>query len=263
MRRFLASALVAVALFCGGLFAVVHAQDTCIGCGVSGMYKASGAVATYTPGANVAVQFVNFASSTVSYSGVNGGTNFPSGSTVVLMFGQDQGTYTVSSVTIGGQSATAVTGAQDSSGLCNLYYAHMPAAETDSASITYSNRPGYAAVGGGYFSNLSSSTPTAGGNETFGNQADPQTLSATLTVPSSGFGFAGVWASATGAASSTALSWSNVTSSSGDTFSGFATHFDQLGTAHTATVGAGWNPSVSGVTLSMSFIACMSAGTWH
>lgn len=32
----------AVAIFCAGLFIAAQAQDTCIGCGVTGMYKASG-----------------------------------------------------------------------------------------------------------------------------------------------------------------------------------------------------------------------------
>jgi hypothetical protein len=43
---------------------------------------------------------------------------------------------------------------------------------------------------GAISANLTSSTPTATGNETFGNQPDPQFLSASITVPSSGFGVA-------------------------------------------------------------------------
>jgi len=258
---------------CFALFAAWQAHAQLVGEGVWKSVKNSSTPPTYTPGANVAVQNVAFSSPIVTFTGMNGGTNYPSGATVLGFFEQDETGYTIVSVVLGGQAATQVSGATDSSNKCTLWQATMPATELDTAVITYSSAPQYAGAAGGYFLNLVSSTATSAGNETYGgvntgspgNGPDPQGLNnPTLpTVPSSGFGVVMVaLAVNTASAPPTALSWTNTSSGSGDTFAAYSGVKNAIGLAHTITPGS-WNPAVSGVTNTLSFNACMSAATYH
>jgi hypothetical protein len=140
----------------------------------------------------------------------------------------------------------------------------MPSSSPDTFSFTNGSAVNVAAAVGGYFTNLTSSTPTATGNEVYGGQPDPQFLSSAVTVPSSGFGIAFV--ASLGATPPTAVTWTNTTSGSGDTFASLAAHA-AISLSHTATAG-GWmggsgTGGASGVTNNMNFIACMAAAAYH
>jgi hypothetical protein len=231
----------------------------------SGKYPgvSSGGSPTWTPGVAVPYQAIAFGSGTKTFSGLNGGTNFPSGAVVIVGVIQDQGATTLSTPQIGGQTATIVPGAQDSSTECTLYQATMPASEPDTFSFNAAFNVQNMAVAAGYFTGLSSSTVSAVGVEAYGANSDPQTMSTSPVVPSSGIGVVMTGAASGGSAiNTTAMSWADTTSSSGDVFAGGTTAPVALGLAHTATAGA-WSPDASGVTGSLNFIACMAAGTWH
>jgi hypothetical protein len=85
---------------------------------------AGGGSPTFTPGANVTPIFQNFVPCTVTFSGLNGGTNYPSGAVVVVGVVQDQSALTLSSPQIGGNAALIVSGAQDSSTKCTAVSGH-------------------------------------------------------------------------------------------------------------------------------------------
>jgi hypothetical protein len=232
-----------------------------------------GGSATFTPGVAVAIQNIAFGSATATFTGMNGGVNYPAGALVNIGFAQSQAGYTYSAITIGGQTATLVSGTQDSSSKCQIYQAVMPSSQPDTFSITASSLLNVAGAAGAYMTNLSSTVVSAANNETFGAQPDPQILNDAALVPSGGFGFVFVaeLAATSGAgAPPTALTWVNTTSGSGDTFVNLLSGTDPyvIGSAHNATGGSWSNntplgPGATGVTNPMSFFACMSAATWH
>jgi hypothetical protein len=232
--------------------------------GVGSAPGGGGGSATFTPGANVTPKNNGFAAGTVSFTGLNGGTNYPSGAVVLVGVVQDQSALTLTSPQIGGNAASIVSGAQDSSTHCTLYQATMPSSSSDTFSFTNGAAVNVIGAVAGYFTNLTSSTPTATGNETFANQPDPQFLSASITVPSSGFGVAFV--GTFGATPPTAVTWTNTTASAGDTFAALATKA-AISLSHTTTAGSWMGGSgaggVSGVTNNMNFVACMSAAAYH
>lgn len=266
MFRTLAACVVAI---CAGLLLCAQSPNPSFPPGVflsRGAIDAAGGAppATYTKGANVAVQNVAFAGSTVTFTGMNGGVNYPANSVVIAFFLQEEGSYTFSSATIGGQSATKVTDTGD--GKCALYQATMPGtSQTDTALVTWSNAPAYAGAVGGYFQNLQSSTATDHNILAIASSgADPQHLAATVTVPAGGFGvvMAGTPENAAVTAP-TGITWTSTTAGSGDNFGNITGRITAIGSAHTATAGAGWNPGASGAGTSFNFAACMVAGAWH
>jgi hypothetical protein len=214
----------------------------------------------WTPGASVAIKNNAFAAGTVTFTGLNGGVNFPSGAIVVVGFGNYQSGVTLTSPQIGGQAATIVAGTQDANKRQQLFIATMPASSPDTFSFTNGNAVDVVGVASGYFDSLSSATPNATGIETFGANSDPQHLAAAITVPSNGFGVVFCF-TANGAANNapTAMTWANATQ---DTFAAYGTGPSAaVGLAHTSTAGS-WNPTATGVTHSMNFVAGMAAATW-
>lgn len=252
------------------LFAVLlsspaFAQVPMTGAGV-GAPASSGGSPTFTNGANVTPFHNNFAAGTVTLSNLNGGVNYPSGAVVVVGVWQDNNATSLGTVTIGGNTASQVT--QDTSTKCQLFQATMASSSVDQFAFTGGAAVNNVGVAGAYFTNLASSTKDAVANETYGGGSapnggnDPQNFN-TGTNPSvtaTGFGFAFVGIQF-GAALPTALSWTNTTSGSGDTFSSLASQA-AVGSSHTATAGT-WNPGVSGVTNNMNFLACMAGATYH
>ncbi len=229
---------------------------------------------TIVPGANVAMQSVAFSGTPVSFSGLNGGTNFPANSTVYVGFGNDAG-IAATGVTIGGQTATAVAGATDSTNKCQMFRATMPgSSQPDTFATTNTfvyDRVGVASV---YFTNITAA-PTGTGTETYaggppGNTgADPQfaaVLSPTATIPSTGFGWAFVFANAAGILTGNAATWqtttpSFITASGGDTNSVLNAKA-QIASAHTTSALAGgtsWQGKVSGSPTNFNFVACVGA----
>jgi len=223
------------------------------------------AAATFTPGPGIATNAIinaNFASTTETFSGLNGSTNFPSGAVVVVGIGGDLG-HTPIAPLIGGQAATLVSGSQNTGKQCVLYQATMPASEPDTFSFQTAGSWRLTGVAGiGYFQNLTSQTAFSAGNETYAGQVDPQFLSSTLTVPAGGFGVVYAW---DGATKPTAFTWTNTTSSSGDNFESatVGSYLTAIGSAHLATASSTWNPTVRGVGQVMNYASCMSAATWH
>jgi len=85
-----------------------------------------GSSPTFTPGANVTRKNNGFAPGTITFTGLNGGTNYPSGALVLVGLFQDQSALTLTSPQIGGNAASIVSGSQDSSTKCTFYQATMP-----------------------------------------------------------------------------------------------------------------------------------------
>lgn len=227
----------------------------------------SGGSPTIVPGANVAVRNNAFATP-ITITGINGGLNFPAGSTVYVGFGNDQGSA-ATGVTIGGQTATAVAGATESNNRCQMFRATMPgSSQPDTFGITNGNFFGLIGVSSAYFTNITAA-PTGTANETYANQGDPQftgTLSPTATIPATGFGWAFMWAVGAGILTGNAATWqtstpSFITASGGDTSSVLNAR-GQMVSAHTTATLAGatsWQAKVSGSPQVFGFIACMGA----
>jgi hypothetical protein len=222
----------------------------------------------YAAGANVAFQG-NGSQGTLTFTGCNGSTNFPSGSIVVVAIGwyTGDGETAISSVTIGGQSATLIN-ASGGAGTpqCNLYYASMPGSETDTvvingATSTLALTSVAAAILTG-----AASTPTANSilpNASSGS--DPQAPTTSISLPSGGVGIAALYA--IDQASAATPTWSttgnsNITASAGDiNTNGGSTHFPVLLLAHSTTANVSWQPAVSG-SPAFNFAAAMAAVTW-
>jgi len=265
MRKQLLSFLFALAVTVGVSVSAFGQFNGCPAgfCNQASAGGGGGGAATFTPGSSVAIKANGFTPGTVTFTGLNGGTNYPNGAVVLVGVIQDQNAATLTSPQIGGNASSIVTGSQDSSTKCTLYQATMSGSSADTFSFTNGAAINNVGAAAGYFTNLVSSTRDAAGNETFGNQADNQWLSAHptgITVNSSGFGVA-IVAKISGGAQPTAVTWTNTTSGSGDTFANLATQMT-LSLAHTATAG-GWDPQAAGVTNNMNFAACMSAATYH
>jgi hypothetical protein len=220
---------------------------------------------TFTPGSSVAMQDNGFASGTKIFTGLNGGTNFPSGAIVVVAFFNRDGTPATTPL-IGGQAASVVTGAQDTSNKCTLYQATMPSAQADTFSVANGSDYSGMGVAGGYFTNLASSTRDAANKVDFGSAAATITLPST-TVSATGFGLVFAASSLNATSPPTAVTWTSTTAGGGDTFVNMngtngATYGASITLAHTATAGA-WTPGAAGVTNSWAFGACMAGATWH
>jgi hypothetical protein len=67
-----------------------------------------GVTPTFTPGANVTPKNNGFAPGTITFSGLNGGTNYPSGAVVTVFVFQDQASIALASPQIGGNTASLV-----------------------------------------------------------------------------------------------------------------------------------------------------------
>jgi hypothetical protein len=191
-----------------------------------------------------------------TFTGLNGGTNYPSGAYAVVFLAtrrNDMGAY--SSVTIGGVTASLLVedGAAATSFL-TAWGASLPSGGADSVVATTSNTIGnggyWSVVGalGGYLTG-SATTTTATGEGTLGDSIVPATqtiqvggtgANTTITVPSGGAGIACVYGRAGTAGTSLATpTWSGATA---DLQNGLVTNPDWMAMAHTLTSGS-WGPS--------------------
>lgn len=273
--RIVVLAWAALASFYSGAVSIPHAYAgsmTLLGVGKAPT-GGGGTSPTITPGASVNPTNIGFATATPTVTGLNGGVNYPAGALVVVGFIQDQGSITFTSPSIGGNAATQLTGAAAAGGQCTMYQAVMASSSPDTFTVTASNNLNIAGAAGAYFQNLASTTADTTAKQDISGNADPQHVSTTPVVTATGFGFSIVGELGTGTVASppTALSWGSTTSGTGDTYGSatFGTFPYAIGSAHTATAG-NWTPNtgaggfgVSGVTNSMSFLACMSAVTYH
>jgi hypothetical protein len=220
------------------------------------------AVVTWTPGAVVAWVNQPATSLTATYTGLNGGTNFPAGSMPCVAIATRSGASSgqpFTSITIGGVTATQIE--TDGSGSLSLYLYCASVAGSTTDSITINGTGfinGYVGVAAGYFTG-SATTATAVGCSGFGNQNSESTetiqvtctgANTTITNPTGGFGLAAIYGRSGVAATSCGVpTWSttgssNITASGGDVNTCSITNPDWLSLAHTATAGS-WGPSAS------------------
>lgn len=217
---------------------------------------AGGGSPAFTAGASIPCIANGFAGGTITFTGLNGGVNFPANSAVYVVIGQNQNGTALVSPQIGGSAATLITGSQDSSLRCQMYYLAVGGSSVpDTFSFTNGNGIDRAGLASCYVTNVTAA-PSASSNETFGANTDPQTPSAAITVPATGFGIAGFFAANVGLTGTNAVTWTNTTVAGGDVNNG-PTNAAQVGLAHTATPGS-WTPTVSGNTIAFAFFAAMS-----
>lgn len=192
---------------------------------------------------------------TITYTSVAFGTANASRILAVGIWSkQTADTDTVSSVTIGGVSATQVSGARASStghnAVSDIWYAAVPTGTSGNIVVTWSASSGRSGIGV-YNIVTATATPTNGANAA-GNGAYPG-LTQTLTVPGSGKGFA-IFGVQQGNAGED-VAWTNAISDySADAIGTFAT-------VSTATVAA--TASVNGNTLNGSSSDAMSMASWR
>lgn len=227
---------------------------------------AAGGSAAFTAGSSVAMKDNGFSAGTKTFTGLNGSVDFPSGAVVIVAFGNRDGTAATTPL-IGGQAASVVTTAQDTTLKLTFYQATMPSAQNDTFSIANGDAFSGMGVASGYFTNLSSSTRSAAAEIDFGSAGATISLGGSaITVPASGFGLVAVFSSINATTAPTAVTWTNTTAGGGDTFSNLAgtngaTFGASITLAHTITSGS-WNPTAAGVTNSWAFGAAMVAAAW-
>lgn len=205
-----------------------------------------------------------FANTTKTFSGINGGVDFPAKSKVIVGFADDLGGTTPGTPLIGGQAATEII---NIAGKVRLYQATMPGT-SQADTFSFATAGGFRNTGViliGYFFNLRSAAAFDSKSSTgYGNVAQPIPLSAGVIVPSTpAWGLAFVYA----VPAPTALTWVNATAGGGDGFlasnpGGAGGTNVTLGFAHTETSGS-WSPTVAGVTTGIGFGAGLVAATFR
>lgn len=216
------------------------------------------AAPTYTAGAATTSLTNGFSAGTKTITNLNGGVNFPAGAKVYAFVGQNQGATIIGSPVLGGVAATLVTGSQDSSTKCQFYFSTMAGAAADTFTFD-GNTIDQITVVAAYMTNVTAA-PTDSKNLTFGSSSQPVTPSAATTVPSTGFGVAGVYGSSALLVNGTNTpTWTNTTAGAGDINVNPASGSQQQALlAHTATSGS-WAPTASTSPVGLSFISCMSS----
>lgn len=190
---------------------------------------------------------------TVTVTNLNGGVNWPSGARVyMLLFLPD--TVAPPTPLLGGQTPTLIAGASDSLASPSFfwYFATMPSAQADTFSFTNGGAYNKVAAAAVYMTGVTA-TPTASSASAggYGCCSGTQQPAASITVPATGFGIAGL-AVGCGFGGITTQTWTSVVTAGGD-LNGFGGGC-VLSIAHTATAGAGWRPGVTGSS-SFDFIA--------
>jgi hypothetical protein len=261
MRNKLFSLLIAAAI----AVATSAAAFAQVGVGFPGPgtpHTTGGGAATFTPGASVPVQNIAFAGGSQSFTGLNGGVNFPAGAVVIVGVGTNTASTTLITPAIGGNAATIVTGSQDTNANCTFYQATMSASSPDT--FTFNNPFSIAVmgVGAGYFQNLVSSTRDAVGVSNFGVSTTTVSLSTSPSVSSGGFGVIFTFYSEASNAPPTSYIWTNTTLSAGDEFARIVTPNSSVGFAHTTSAGA-WSPTAALTGGGAGFASCASAVTYH
>ena len=249
MRRLLALSALLFALGFWCLSQQGHAQSTMplMGVGLGG--PSGGAAApTWVPGTG-AYRNVNYGLSGATWTGLNSGTNYPSGALVVVATENPDGVV-FTTPTIGGVAMTVA--ANDAGNRCQLLYAALSSGGVDTFAIANSIAYGTVGVAAGYLTGVSSS-PSSPVNEAYAANADPQTTSSSLTVPSTGFGI--VELGSDNVNMPVTPTWNVGT---GDVNASLSTK-GQILLGHLTTSGT---PSVSGSAPGYSFAACMAGAAW-
>lgn len=221
---------------------------------------------TITPGANVVPILQNFAPGNVTFTGLNGGTNYPSGAVVFVGVTVDQPSTPITGPQIGGQTATLVTGASASpDNRCQLFTATMPSSEPDTFLLT--NGSGYQTIGavGVYFQNITP-TPVAASLLAYGTTAAPLQPTTAIAIPINGFGWVFLGSTNSLAVTGNTPAWgiltpSFITSAVGDTNAVLNTK-GEIASAHTTktlTGGTSWQPNVTGSPFNFGSAGCLGA----
>lgn len=230
----------------------------------NGWYRpkpSGGGSPTFTPGASVAIQNIAFAAGVQTFTGLNGGVNFPAGAVVTVGVGTDQAALVLSTPLIGGVAASIAI--QDSTKHTTFYQATMSGAAADTFAFTATNNVNIMGVAAGYFQNLSSSVVSATGTSTFAASGTTVALSSSPVVPASGFGLMFVWYNESSVAPPTSYVWANCSASGGDEFARMTTPTNaSFGLAHTAAAGA-WSPTAALTGGGAGSASAAVAATWN
>lgn len=211
-------------------------------------------IAGGTGGGSLSAAFVASASdasggATVTFTGIGIGADVANRVCVVAVSGRTfSGSDTITSVTIGGVTATLVSGSYNiSAGLIasGIYYATGVSGTTANVVVVWSAAPPVSAIGT-YRIVTPTPTPTFGG----GTNGFGAGLSTGITVPASGFGIA-VYGCRTGNGS---VTWTNTTAGAGDwaQFPTGARTFGGSSATASATISASSTGSSAGDALSVA-----------
>lgn len=221
---------------------------------------------TWAPFSGSAIWTPDYSGTTHTFSGLNGGTNFPSGSTVVGIFAVDHGDVANfgSPPTVGGNAMDRCAGNLadgSTSSSMEIWYYDCSSPTTDS--ITIGNGSQYVVLGciGGYLTGVATGGPSVNSEQEYGQQESPQNLS--LTPANGGIG---IWGFVTDVGSPAVPVWANVASSSSDIWINEGTSSPPSGMAcnHAAGTGSSIEAEVtptSGGT-SYNYLTGMIAAGW-
>jgi hypothetical protein len=124
-----------------------------------------------------------------SFTGMNGGTNYPSGS-VVVVFAIATDATAFTSPQMGGVSLTPLASATNVGQAVQVFYADLPSGAVDT--FTFLNQGCCSAFGAYaiYFTGVRSATLAGAYQSAWSSKADPQLANtpSSLTVPTGGFG---------------------------------------------------------------------------
>ena len=182
-----------------------------------------------------AAQNNGFAAGTITFSNLNGGTNFPACKVVVGLFSTGATTVPTSPL-IGGVTANAIfAGSGTSTPGLSFYYADVSAGTTDN--FTFTNGSAYSGLAciAWQLSGAATGAPNAFVQDVYpGAGNNPQTLPA-ITINSGDVAI--VWG-ATGITGGVTPTWTNTTNNAGgDQITSSATAYEIMG-AHSTTVGS-------------------------
>ena len=178
---------------------------------------------------------------TYTFSGMDLGEAASNRYIVVVAGNYDSGVKTLSSMTIGGESATEVLSVSDNGCVVSIGIAAVPTGATGDVAITWSGTTVRCGIGVYRLVNLQSSTPTATASDT---SEDSGVLSASLEIPSDGCGIGYVVALGDGGART--WTWTNLTEDFDASMEETTTHSGAMSTtagtlARTATASGSLN----------------------
>jgi hypothetical protein len=164
-------------------------------------------------------------------------------------------------MTVGGNTATYISGANEGSSVTTLWYAAVNSGDADTVVFTQGvQTSGYIGVAGAFLTGMTAA-PTASTKLTYGS--DNGGVSPTpISIPTNGFGlivYGSVNPTATGTGE--AITFTGTTSSSGDSSAISATHL-QIAFAHQVGAVSNWSPTVTGSPNSINFAYALSAAAW-
>jgi hypothetical protein len=215
-----------------------------------------------TPGAS-SVKSNGFAAGTITLSGLNGGTNFPAGSKVVILLGNDQSALLPTSFQLAnGTTLTKVIGDSTGNERPALYYADLAMASVDSVSFT--NGSSYNLVGAAawYLTGAAAGNASSTGALGYPGAADPPGNSVSgATIAAGGAALIGLGSFNNATSTTQTISWSGGGVNAGGDFIERINPGLILGGTSTTTPGS---PTVVGAGAggTFNFIAGMVMAAW-